>query len=55
MELAGSGLSRFELVSANHAKCLSATTMLMEIPITSQELIIDVDEICSIYQLYKVP
>ena len=44
MELAGSGLSRFELVSANHATCLSANTMLMEIPITSQELIIDVDE-----------
>ena len=46
LELDLTGLLRFELPTANQARCLSAITMLMEIPITSQELIIDVDEIC---------
>ena len=44
LKLDRTGWLQFELVSANQARCLSAITMLMEIPIMSQELIIDVDE-----------
>ena len=42
VKLDRTGWLQFELVSANQARCLSAITMLMEIPIMSQELIIDV-------------